>query len=338
MTRIYDDTVAALLAAGAPDPSSFDVVSLFLPPTNVAFEGAAVVGGRQQWINNSVSSRLFVHEFGHNFGLYHANFWQTGGGSSTGWGGSEEYGDPFDTMGKGEFPAGHFSHAAKAALGWIGATSMIDVRASATHRLYRFDDRSATGPTLALRVDKCADGVFWLGYRRNFPTTLGTGVSVVWDHPEGHLNLVDTTPATPNLDSAVLTGRSWRDDQGCVEIEALGSGGTAPNEWIDVRLFAKPVVTFDAPVVTPTDSEPGEPIELSVLVRNSGFEDEVVVRYHRSLDPDILPEDEVVAEQVVFLPRGATALATGLAAVPFQSGVYYGVCIDANPGRDRPTC
>jgi len=221
-------------------------------------------GGSQTFINGRVSTSVFVHEFGHNYGVGHANFWigMTGAGllghrnpdGSTAE--NAEYGDVFDLMGPDRrvvpggtpvWPNGHYSMSMKAHLNWIEAPEVAAVTASGRYRIYRFDHkdaRSRTGQPLALKMDLGAYGELWVGFRRNFVMnpSLSAGAYIVWAPVGSWHRLLDTTPLSrPNQtqdmdreDAALAPGKSYTDPSGTVCIANVGWGGTAPFEYLDL--------------------------------------------------------------------------------------------------------
>jgi hypothetical protein len=62
------------------------------------FSGQAYVGGRGCWLKSS-SAGVAAHEFGHNYGNWHANRWDATNDTVTVAGTHVEYGNLFDTMG-----------------------------------------------------------------------------------------------------------------------------------------------------------------------------------------------------------------------------------------------
>ena len=73
---LTDGREAARLAGF--DFRDYDLDALaFTTVRNFDFGGLAFVGARGVWLQ-SFSAGVAAHEFGHNLGLYHANYWQTG--------------------------------------------------------------------------------------------------------------------------------------------------------------------------------------------------------------------------------------------------------------------
>ena len=121
-----------------------------------AWGGLGSVGGRNVWLQSD-GLGVIGHEFGHNLGLMHANFWDTtpgaapggtqepssaaGHNTANGTGASIDYGDFFCMMGIG-FP-GQYNQFHKWNLGWIAdsAVTMFNgtTNASSTIRLYAMD-------------------------------------------------------------------------------------------------------------------------------------------------------------------------------------------------------
>src|ERR1022692_3844519 len=116
----YGDTAAADAGFTGSYQNRFYVM-----PSNGAcgFSGVAYIGGDTAWSNGFNDIRVYAHELGHNFGLYHAASLTCAGGASIGGScSSSEYGDPFDVM--GNISAMHFNSAQKVKLGWIPSTSV----------------------------------------------------------------------------------------------------------------------------------------------------------------------------------------------------------------------
>ncbi|MFN7142099.1 MAG: M66 family metalloprotease, partial [Limisphaerales bacterium] len=111
--------------------------------------GLGYVGAPGAWVNCPTTT-VFAHELGHNFGLWHANLWDTAGQSIIGPGESLEYGDPFDTMGSGAAGPYHFNARYKALLNWLTTNDYQTVAVSGTYRIQAHD--LATNGLRALRI------------------------------------------------------------------------------------------------------------------------------------------------------------------------------------------
>src|SRR5258707_895379 len=118
------------------------------PPMN----SDTIMGGGA-WLRNSFNTGAATHELGHNYGLNHANFWDTSGQSVIGPGASVEQGDYFDTMGFALAGNNHFNARYKSLLGWIPTNSVTTVTTSGTYRVFAHDDPITSG-TRALVIPR----------------------------------------------------------------------------------------------------------------------------------------------------------------------------------------
>lgn len=285
----------AAASAGGINLTNFDIFVYSSPPVPNAGPNVSAPSEQNVYANTTVS--VLVHEFGHNLGLPHANFWVgalAGGdwiqrnGFDTTWGsaGNDEYGDVFDVMAVDTRQApgsdsalqmGDFSMDSKARLGWIGSTAVTEAKTTGVYRVYRFDHPNAAAQTanpLALNFRTVDGNRVWVGLRRNFVNNprLGTGAYVVWAPSPGQHQQIDCTPLSridalvgnaydiadlDREDSALPAGMSWTTPDGSVRLTNLGTGGTSPQEYLDVKvefMFEQPAAEF---FTTPAATTPG---------------------------------------------------------------------------------
>ncbi len=237
----------------------------------VKLAGLASVGGGDFWMQGNNDAEVYVHEMGHVYGLGHSNFWQVNPGttSAVGAGAEKEYGDPYDVMGSGTLPNGHFHPQAKQKLGWI---SIADSASATTpqwqnatalgsnlYRIYQIDSELTTGALRGVRLTKGTSGAdseyYWIGYR---PTNtdnqhLTQGAYLLWErypslNSQDKCMLIDTTPLTSGTaslgsttvgkaDSGLDVGRTYSDIDARVHITPVGYGGSGYNKYLDVQIY-----------------------------------------------------------------------------------------------------
>lgn len=272
---LHTDAMNAYKAlAGANALDGYDIVGVHFASIGMQGNGltyAGLAGGSRQWLQGTTSASVIVHEFGHNYGLGHSSLWQTTDGSVVGSGASVEYGDPFDIMGGGSAPAGHFHPQGKARLNWLTTSQWTDtaVAGSGMRRVYRFDSSStATGSVpRGLRVLKggsnntAAAEYYWIGYRPGLASNawLPRGAYLLWEQANNDRSwLLDLTPGSSSgsQDSPLLLGRTYSDAVAGVHITPVAVGGSGADAWLDVNVQlgafpgnAAPSATF-APVST----------------------------------------------------------------------------------------
>lgn len=201
------------------------------------FSGLGYVGAPGVWINGSSAVGVAAHELGHNFGLNHANFWDTSGQSIIGSGASVEYGDKFDTMGNAVAGSTHFNARYKSYLNWLTSSDVKTISQSGTYRVAAHDDPAGTG-IRALKIARNSATNYWLEYRTHFAGNKwlpeGIGIRGAGNGNQSAL-LLDTTPGSANaqLDSPLRIGRTFSDFAAGIHITPIAKGGTIP-ESLDV--------------------------------------------------------------------------------------------------------
>ena len=249
-------TEARAAAAANFTLSNYDVVAVYfpnisaLPGSKIIYAGLASLGGANHWINGPSAfarTQVILHEFGHNFGINHANYFhpsrQLAGSYLDPSGNSLETGDIFDRMGGADEISGYFNPYATTRTGWLPASKVIEPTTSGTFRIHRLDHPSATAnPTLALRVPMGGSLFHWVSLRQLFPDTSGKAYIINEGLYPGRSNLIDATPASAptatldRADAALPVASSFYDPTSGVRFTNLASGGTEPNQFIDVKI------------------------------------------------------------------------------------------------------
>lgn len=249
---LADAKTAYASTPGAVSLSGFNIVGVHFPDIDmtsttggVPFAGLATVGGSDHWLQGTTNPGVIIHEFGHNYGLSHASYWNSTDDTV------EEYGDVFDIMGDGPEPAGHFHPQGKSKLNWLTTAQWFDASSSANsgvRRIYRFDDAATSGTLRAIRVKKSSTDFYWVGYRPGITGNawLNNGAYLIWERPSLTRScLLDTTPGTTNgkNDSAIDIGTTYSDTTAIspVYITPIAKGGSGADAWLDVNVQIGPV-------------------------------------------------------------------------------------------------
>lgn len=299
---LFDEAVALFQADGNPGDlyDSYDIVGVVFPKIdNVGWAGLGTVGGAnsRHWLNGVAATETIVHEFGHNYGLGHSNYWvfNSSNAASTNpvdpTGSNEEYGDFWDVMGDGDAVRGHVHMAAKRYLSWLDANQIERVENagdSGTYRLFRFDDKAATG-LQGLEIAKSGNENYFLGFRRGFTSNANyyRGAYILWERPSSGGGdpsrnqgwIIDTTPESEGerQDAGIAIGRTYSDTASQVHITPIGIGGISPNEYLDVVVNYGSFSGNSSPQISafnvPSIGAARTPLELSVAANDTDNDD-----------------------------------------------------------------
>lgn len=240
--------------------NNYSNIMYFFPyNNNCDFAGTGVVGNLssnydwpvESWFNGGIGAYIIAHELGHNFGSQHASSYKCYDENKNTVSISDDcdfsdYGDPFDVMGSGSSP-NHMSSFNKTQLGWLDSQNVQNVEEDGTFTLYPIEKKSSG--IQAIKIPRGTysestyyDDYYFLEYRRpygyddfNESDAVVNGISirlVKSYYPEGSLltYLIDTTPGSnPNdyandndfIDSALLSGETFKDDIANIEIKTI---------------------------------------------------------------------------------------------------------------------
>ncbi|MCC5846518.1 MAG: immunoglobulin domain-containing protein [Verrucomicrobia bacterium] len=306
---LQNDCLAAVRAQGGQwnggslDPNNFD---RWVPMSNVKMissTGLAYVGGRFAWVGHSLTGGVTLHEWGHNWGVYHANAWTVPEGEhprSTA-GHNSEYQDGWCVMG-GNSANVMFNPQFRLDLGFLERSrgEALDVSGSGTYRIHNYvhaDRRQNDSLVRALVIPMAnftANNRLILGFGHTTGTDGGWGRSdynrnavTVHSKLSSGSNRIDTTPfsrpgSEDRNDSSIKIGRTYSEGPnvngtqmyGGFHITPVLRGSTVVNgqthEWIEVVVNYENDIqnnqppTASFPQTLLTGVEPGVPYELTV--------------------------------------------------------------------------
>ncbi|MBK8090761.1 MAG: cadherin-like beta sandwich domain-containing protein [Verrucomicrobiaceae bacterium] len=225
-----------------------------------SYGGSASVGGAGMRMKSS-SSGTFLHELGHNLGVWHANYWRTTPPSVTGPGNNAEYGNTFDVMGSSG-SSGQYTASFKNTLSWMPPEQYWNVTSSGLYRISQ-TDASIADPSLryALRLRRDAERDFWAEFRLRHTTNVGftNGLMMTFDQwglggiggsggaPLNGSNrgaqLLDMTPGSfgngitdTRNDSALWMGRTFSDPDFNIHFTPVANNTTTVPPSMDVQV------------------------------------------------------------------------------------------------------
>jgi hypothetical protein len=257
------------------NPDDVDIWTSFVETGNgkAGYAGRGLAGAWRCWITDCLGEGLWCHEYGHCYGLPHANSWVLNAGvtdplSSSG--AHKEYGDQMDIMGSGAYPQGYWRMHALWSIGWRETSEYQEVSAPGIYRVYRYDypnmgqaeSTSANVLSQGFRVRRgggVSGQLFSIAHRANYGNlpTIGRGLQVIWvkenqspgwyDSTQSHM--LDLTPETRdvNSDGGLVIGKTFCDPVGGVAVTALALRGTEPNVYVETEVKFGPFTGNRAP-------------------------------------------------------------------------------------------
>ncbi len=301
--QLQMDCRSAAEAAGF-DPDAFDRWVVMSNSSLVEGTGLAYVEGKFSWVGGSLAGGVATHEFGHNFGLYHGNFWETEDGVPRSPAGTHlEYGDVDESMagvGGQEYNAYYRNR-----LGWLrqedGDVQVAE--SSGTYRIFNNVDEFSTGLLrgVVIPVDNAAayeefpepymhSGLkkLWVSYRKTTDWfSRGASLHVQGQMMDASQHRIDLTPdskisdLSDKWDSGLLIGRTYTETHnqfGGIHITPLEKGEMERDgrrhHWLDVEINLgayeenrDPTVTLNASVLFV------DPLEAVTLTADATDED-----------------------------------------------------------------
>lgn len=252
------------------DSNDFDNICVRLQGGPGSFGGLATVPGNTVWLRTD-SAGTWAHEIGHSFGLLHANFWETGGTSSIGSGGNDEYGHSYDVIGtSGSFPNGHYNVQGKNQIRWLTDPFTEMVTSSGQYRIYA-QDTGVLDPSrrYALRLVKDAQRTYWGEVRSLFESVpwIKNGLMLGWRFPNAsgsNLQLLDTTPGSPFLkeDAPISLGNTFSDTESDIHMTTVAVNDNP--RYVDVQVNLGSFPGNQRPTMTLAASAESVPVGATV--------------------------------------------------------------------------
>jgi len=268
------DDARAKAKANGYDTANFDLDCVNFKPIYPDWTALGYVGGKGIWFQTSNRVEIAVHEFGHNYGLWHANAWNPASPETIfGPGLNEEYGNPLDTMATAVGAEYHFNACHKNLLGWLPDARVLTITSNGLYRLYSHDTPTLSSFFHALQIQKDSR-YYWIEFRNRLTGNKWTQNGVLlswapWSESGGGNQLLDTTPGSVDgrNDSAITLGRTFSDPFAGIHITPVRKyTNTIPASMdvvVNLGAFpnnAKPTLSLSA---NSTSVSPGVPVTLT---------------------------------------------------------------------------
>lgn len=250
--RWANDGEAAALSAGF-NAANYDCVVVCTK--DYPNGGFAWASGKRIWVNGKFGNfaALMNHEYGHVLGLPHASSWTASDGNPISPNRvSVEYGDENDPMGNGgKMFRNTYQAYLKNLQQWMPDSAVSTITANGTYTVYQDDGATSLNRTLALKVGRDREIMYWLSIRGDLqPYTENgvtrnqaefmNGVSIVAVTPWANPYTLDLNNPNDNnrANTPLALNQTWYDSAADITFKTVEVGGTNPN------LYAKVQVTF----------------------------------------------------------------------------------------------
>ena len=254
----YDDGSGNHPYASPETNFDFQAVVFTGSVSDGVYAGLGSVGGNSLWMRAPENPIIWLHEWGHNFGLGHANLWNVTSDSPIGPGVHAEYGNNHSVMGGNQSNYGPYNTFERYSIHWLESTDVVTATANGTCRIYNPDKTSlTTGHPYGMRVAKSGSLTYCIEFRPDWtPTadfTADNGALISWTQND---ELLDMTPlsAAGQGDAALLIGRSFNDAAAKLTITPIARGGTSPDDYLDVVVNFTDPLSNSPPVAVVTAS------------------------------------------------------------------------------------
>jgi len=255
---LYTDALAAATTAGyTPGNYSFVMVCMDNNTPGFSFAGLGTVGGNKTWLRaegSTYAAQVATHELGHNLGLNHAQSYVVGGTNPIASGGTtSEYGDPYNTMGNGDYLS-PYNGRYKLYLNWLTSADYLTVTTSGTYRIAAHDKSTATG-VRGFKVARTTSQDYCVEYMSERGGSQATysdnGVQVRWGPTgtgNGKTQILDMTSGSGSglTDAPLALGKTFADTPNSVYLTTLAKVTGASFDSMDVL-----VNVSDSPLPSP---------------------------------------------------------------------------------------
>ncbi len=285
LNTINSQGATQALAAGY-DVGSYQGILYVIDALPCGWLGLGYIGWERSYSKGTASLGVVGHEFGHNFGLYHAGRLNCGSSTTpiaTSGCTVIEYGDPYDIM--GNISTMHLAAAQKSILGYIlPSTTPTHSAGVQTYNLGPIELASQSQYAVVIPTG-AANRTYWLEFRRpiGFDSALSAGATGAqirlarpfeWNNCSGcsgnydDTQLLDMTPGDGTFSNAALpVGQSYNDSTHGITIEVISASTSVLQVKVTAGGSLTPTTTTVASSANP--STQGQSVNLTASVTGS---------------------------------------------------------------------
>ena len=237
----WADEADALATAAGVNLDAYDSVAYVFPRVgSCGWAGLAELPGDQLWLNGDISTRVASHELGHNMGVHHAAALACPGAAVGGSCSTQEYGDPFSSMGSSSrrMAGWHLQQ-----LGYMSSSNVRSVTTAGTYtirttltqtsesQLLKIPRQSSSSRPEYYYVDLRASGGVFDNFALDNPIVKGVTIRIGNDRNVlRQSKLLDTTPDSVSNtladfnDAPLAVGRTFTDGNVAITTQSIAGG------------------------------------------------------------------------------------------------------------------